>query len=236
MKLSHITFAGLDESTNIRELHKIQQQYPIAQFALCVSFNYMYNCNWYASPYFIDSIPGKSDLNLQLQIYGKAADCILRNCWTKLDYLTNWNAQYFKHVQLKIADQMPWFKCPEYIPENIKELTIQQKNFKNLVKYHQIKMQCPSSERVDVFLEEANFEADYKSFVNLKGLPKIGYNVDLEEIKIAEALNTLLDNPQKTEFWIEIKNAVRTDGWFDLAKVERILYLCQGVIDAKSKS
>ena len=171
-----------------------------------------------------------------MQIYGKAADCILRNCWTKLDYLTNWNAQYFKHVQLKIADQMLWFKCPEYIPENIKELTIQQQNFKTLIKNQPIKLQCPSPEIVDIFLEEANYETDYMSFIQMKGLSKIGYNVDLGAVETAEALNTPLYNPQKAQFWIEIKNAVRTDGWFDLAKVERILYLCQGVIDAKSKS
>ena len=41
----------------------------------------------------------------------------------------------------------------------------------------------------------------------------------------------LLKNVSMGEFWIDMESGVRTEDWFDIDKVEKVLKLCQMVLD-----
>ena len=52
---------------------------------------------------------------------------------------------------------------------------------------------------------------------------KIGYAGGICPENVAEKLRFLLLHPLVGDFWIDMESGVRTDGWFDLDKVEAVL-------------
>ena len=47
---------------------------------------------------------------------------------------------------------------------------------------------------------------------------------------VADKLRYLLTNDEVGDFWIDMESGVRTDDWFDLDKVRRVLAICNEVI------
>ena len=47
---------------------------------------------------------------------------------------------------------------------------------------------------------------------------------------MAEKLTFLMENEQVGDFWIDMESGVRTDDWFDLDKVTKVLETCELVI------
>ena len=59
---------------------------------------------------------------------------------------------------------------------------------------------------------------------------KIGYAGGINEGNVATKLEYLLRNVRTGDFWIDMESGVRTDDWFDLDKVRRVLAICTEVI------
>ena len=233
MKLSHITFAGVDIATNIRTVKMLKEQFPFAQFAICTSFEC--NKNIFANPRFIASIPAKADFDFFLEINGKAAECIQKGDWTKIDLLTE-SSRLLNKIKLNIANNKFIAEAPKNIPAWIKEITIQENYIYNTWRYRVFLEQCKPNNKINLFIENIDFKANYEKVLTLnntikfKKLPKIGFNTDFDTITVAQTLYELLNINQNIEFWLEVRNAVRTDEWMDLYKVQKTLLLCEAII------
>jgi hypothetical protein len=40
-----------------------------------------------------------------------------------------------------------------------------------------------------------------------------------------------MENEQVGDFWIDMESGVRTDDWFDIDKVRRVLEICEPIIN-----
>lgn len=235
MKLKHITFAGLDETVNLRKLVALQKRFPIAEFGVSTSF---YKPNFPNPSYdtifpdyrFIERLARKG-LNLNLQVWGKATECILMGDWSILDYFTNYNLDSFQRVQLNIAHRTSILDVPARIPNEKLELIIQQESVVECAKFAQIKELCQDGNRVTMMIDDSIHIGHTFTCEVAKNLPKVGYTGAIDSTNILFVLVNLLQFKQDTEFWIEITDGVRSNDWFDLNKVEEILVKCQPVID-----
>ena len=59
---------------------------------------------------------------------------------------------------------------------------------------------------------------------------KVGYAGGFNPENVADKLHYLLTNDEVGDFWIDMESGVRTDDWFDLDKVRRVLAICNEVI------
>ena len=64
---------------------------------------------------------------------------------------------------------------------------------------------------------------------------KIGYAGGISPDNVADKLTYLFENVRDGEFWIDMESGVRTDDWFDLDKVRRVLEICQPIIKEYSR-
>ena len=59
---------------------------------------------------------------------------------------------------------------------------------------------------------------------------KIGYAGGFNADNVADKLTFLLTSERVGDFWIDMESGVRTDDWFDLNKVVKVLEICDDVI------
>lgn len=50
MKLTKVTFTGIDEKTNLERLSKLQKEYSFAEFGILVSYDWKENGNRFPDP------------------------------------------------------------------------------------------------------------------------------------------------------------------------------------------
>ena len=59
---------------------------------------------------------------------------------------------------------------------------------------------------------------------------KIGYAGGINPGNVADKLTFLMENEMVGDFWIDMESGVRTDDWFDIDKVRRVLEICEPII------
>ena len=230
MKLTNITFTGIDMSIDIKRLFKIQQKYPIAEFGVLVSFNSASNGNRYPDMDLFDSTFWH-EINLSMHVCGKAADCILQGQWWKAALLAKDNEHKFRRMQLNIANRTPNLAAPINLPYYIKELIIQQKDINKFGQYSQILSNAEDKNKISVLIDPSGGTGKYQPIKIPEGIKKFGCAGGLNHYNIGNVLEKLLTTPGNQEFWLDMETSVRTNEWFDLDKVEMILEICQDVIN-----
>lgn len=237
MKLRHITFTGIDAKTDLRALYEIQQKYPIAEFGVLTSYHWYENGNRYLDPQIINMLRG-AGLNLALHVCGQAAHDAAIGRWDLIDKLTWMNLDLFNRVQLNIANRSD---NPETLSKRAKiagqEVIIQQLDcnsldffeatFKKFV-YKKDRYNWPLS----VLLDSSGGRGVNKPIEVAPPFtaPKVGYAGGLNSSNVADNLTYLLEHVVTGDFWIDMESGVRTDDWFDLDKVRRVLAICNEVI------
>lgn len=234
MKLRHITFTGIDANTDLQELQAIQQQYPLAEFGVLTSYHWNENGNRYLDPKLINNLRG-SGLHLSLHICGRAAHDAAVGDWEKIDVLTLNNLDIFKRIQLNLSRRKD---NPEFcwIPLVIgQELIVQQKGCNNLTLYentlkHWKKNPYVHRDTISVLLDASGGQG-IDTPINILGAEeKVGYAGGISPNNVADKLIYLFENVYDGEFWIDMESGVRTNDWFDTAKVRRVLEICEPII------
>ena len=229
MRLTNITFTGIDAKTDLVALHDIQQQYPFVEFGVLTSYHWYENGNRYLDPYLINRLQ-YSGLNLSLHICGGAAYDAAHGYWTNIDKLTWNNLVLFKRVQLNIAERKD---NPDVVAESPvlgQKVIIQQRNakevdlFKNTLSHH-----FQISEAFSVLLDASGGRGIDTSIDILDGNYEVGYAGGINPDNVAEKLSYLMKNAN-TPFWIDMESGVRTDDWFDVDKVRKVLEICSSVL------
>ncbi|MBQ9093224.1 MAG: hypothetical protein IJY03_04425 [Prevotella sp.] len=234
MKLKHITFTGIDAMSDIKTLQGIQKEFPLAEFGVLTSYHWNENGNRYLDPELIAMLRGK-ELRLSLHICGSAAHDAAVKEWEKIDELTKDSLDIFKRVQLNLSGRKD---NPEYcwIPLVIgQELIIQQKGHNNLALYestlnHWKGKPYPHRDVISVLLDASGGRGIDTPIDILETKEKVGYAGGMNPENVGDKLYQLLTSPKVGDFWIDMESGVRTDDWFDLDKVHRVLSICKEVI------
>ena len=102
MKLSNITFTGIDGRTDLGVLWEIQQKYPMVEWGVLVAKNWKDNGNRYFNPSYLDSLENRG-LNLSAHLCGSIARAAVRG---DIEPFREWVCGYgyiFNRCQLNVA-------------------------------------------------------------------------------------------------------------------------------------
>lgn len=228
LRLKHITFTGVDAKTDINRLREIQKQYPMAEFGVLTSYHWFENGNRYLDPSLIGTLD--KNLNLSLHVCGTAAHDAATGRWGALDVHLCGQLDKFKRIQLNIAGRKdnPNRVCqPMY---SFQEVVIQSKDAENLAIYNET-VDVYNSKQFSALIDASGGRGIDTPLKVRLSYGKIGYAGGINPDNVADKLRFLLKNVSMGEFWIDMESGVRTEDWFDLDKVEKVLKLCQMVLD-----
>ena len=228
-KLKHITFTGIDWKTDINELYEIQKQYPYVEWGVLVSKNWQTNGNRYFNPNFLDSLD--NTLNLSAHMCGSIAREAVNGNLELFRTWANGFGYLFRRCQLNVAGSKSNPTKFEYkgdIGDYFEEVILQQKGVNDCDLF----LNCNMNRHISVLLDASGGNG-IDTDIELLNLPvKVGYAGGINADNVAEKL-TYLDKNCKTPYWIDMESGVRTNDWFDLDKVKKVLEICDGIINKK---
>lgn len=228
--LKGISLNGVDERTDLEKLSELQKKYPFLEFGIILSKNFAENGNRYINPALLKNFSGLG-LNLSAHLCGSVAREAIRDNWQPAVELCGGYFNIFQRTQLNVA---PYGNNPETlefcnIPENIKEVIIQQKptNVSLFKEYHE----RTNDSRVVVLLDGSGGTGIKGDFHALSGFGKCGYAGGINESNLKEAtLSVLSGESDAHEFWMDAESGVRTDDWFDLEKADKMADIIRQII------
>ena len=229
MKLQHITFTGIDGKTDLGALWDLQGQYPIVEFGVLVSKNWRENGNRYFNPSYLDTLESR-DLNLSAHLCGSIARAAVHG---DLEPFLDWAIAYpyiFNRCQLNIATSANNPSCFAYeggITDYFEEIILQQKSVEDCPLW----IGSPASDYVTVLFDASGGQGIDTPIKVMPVIHKVGYAGGISPENVAEKLTYLMENPDVGDFWIDMESGVRTDDWFDIDKVRRVLEICEPIIN-----
>lgn len=233
MRLKHITFTGVDARTDIKALQEIQEQYPIAEFGVLTSYHWYENGNRYLDPLLIEEKLRGDLRGLSLHVCGRAAHDAAYGNWNKVDKLVWMNLGIFNRVQLNIAnrkDNPTECKLSKIVGQ---EVIIQSRDADNTELYEDSLEAARGDKHNRTFSTLLDASGGEGIDTPIKIYPsdgKIGYAGGINPDNVGDKLAYLLENVKQGSFWIDMESGVRTDDWFDVNKVSRVLAICKEVM------
>lgn len=224
-KLTHITFTGVDEWTDIERLVSIQQRYPKAEFGVLLSKNWQDNGNRYPSPQFIEKLRGRG-LRLSGHLCGSLARDVLgmggfHNIKKPISALLD----IFQRVQLNVSGYTE-YDSTEIIPGPLQEVIIQQGDDRRLFEQCYIN----NGEFIAILLDKSGGLGVDTPIVIPPYAFRIhaGFAGGITPDNVIDKMAAITSSSSVGKFWIDMESGVRTDDHFDLDKVEDV---CKIVYD-----
>lgn len=209
-KLKHISFAGIDNKTDINDLKDIQEEYPIVEWGILMSINWSENGNRYMNPAEFQKFAG---LHLCGHLCGKLARDMMKGDMTLLyETYPHWD-KIFKRIQINVASFNNFTNGIVWSGEQ--ELYIQCKpnKYDNYIK----------SSGVGMLIDNSGGRGIDEEWVIYPTNKKIGYAGGLNPNNVVLKTKNLMNNPKVGDFWIDMESGVRTNDWFDTEKVRMVL-------------
>lgn len=236
MKLTKITFTGIDEKTDLTRLSKIQQDFPYAEFGVLLSYDWRDNGCRFPDPEFLNTlIPLR--LNLSAHFCGQLALDIASGKIFKLEELLGSYGKLFRRCQfnLKAAGMFSVLRTLKGVPF-IREAIIQMHSPELLEQFLHGQIPANTSYLLDA---SGGTGTDTPIQVVASSGIHIGYAGGIGPENVESKLRTLLEYHFESKFWIDMETRVRNvrnDGeWLDLDKVEKVLSICDPIIKAYNK-
>ena len=224
--LKHITLTGIDDKTDIKELVRLQKQYPLVEFGVLLSWSRQGSERRYPSFQTIKAF-NEAGLRLSAHVCGSAARQFAQGETDLLDYLFDQiGTVRFHRMQLNLAG----FPAEKFVPLPteygcIKEIILQRLDADEFDLLRERLGDHPS-----VLLDASGGRGRETPIVPLKGPFKVGYAGGFGPDNVDGKLTFLLDRPEIGEFWIDMESGVRSFDWFDTAKAEAVLKKCYAVL------
>ena len=225
--LTHITFTGIDQFTDLDRLWDIHKIYPFAQFGVLTSVSFGRRGFEYPRPSIFKDLYYRQlheRIPISLNVCGIMALSLATGKNEDLYEIVG--APYlsaFDRLQLN-HDSAHELETPCFILENCQ---IPQPYGEDIVPmFNNVFYSTPCS-----FYDDSHILAG-KDFV-IKAKPwmkdrNVGFSGDISEHNINDVISKLESDPNLDRFWLNIETSLRTHDKFDLRKVERI---CQMVYD-----
>lgn len=233
MKLTSITFTGIDERTNLDRLESIQQKYPYAEFGVLMSEDWIYNGERFPNPdTILERLEGRK-LQLSVHLCGRLALSAAIGNMNKLLTMTKERHKVFRRCQLNLRAnglfeelRIPWQML------DFEEVIIQMHTPELCEEFLRGKVPEKRS-----FLLDASGGAGIDTPIEIVTSPgiHIGYAGGISPSNVESKLRPLLAYDSEEKFWIDMETKVRTVAadkgeWLDLDKVEKVLEICDPII------
>ena len=228
MKLRHITFTGIDGRTDLDELCNIQQAYPIVEWGVLVAKNWKDNGNRFFNPSYLDALEDRR-LNLSAHLCGSIARAAVRGDITPFYEWSRYYYHLFNRCQLNVAASLGnpvSFDYSGKIANYFDEVILQQKSAREVPLFLNSKV----SRHITCLLDASGGQGIDSPIEVLKLPHKIGYAGGINTDNVADKLSYLMESDDVDDFWIDMESGVRTDDWFDLDKVVKVLEICSDVL------
>ena len=234
MKLKHITFTGVDSKTDINRLKEIIELYPIAEFGVLTRYHWQENGNRYPDPSTFNKLLNLTP-HLSLHLCGKIAHDAAHGRWPLVNEHTGFRLPIFRRIQLNIAERTDNPIHCYSAPYGRQELIIQTKDAKNVSVYARTRAYYADTKNnaISMLLDASGGRGIDTQLQVFPTRNKIGYAGGLNPENVAEKLSYLIENVKNGCFWIDMESGVRTNDWFDLDKVVRVLEICQPIIESR---
>ena len=235
MRLKHITFTGIDARTDIIRLQEIIEQYPIAEFGVLTSYHWQENGNRYPDPSMFQMLRNLTP-HLSLHLCGKIAHDAACGLWPKVNDHVGYCMPIFRRIQLNIAERSDNPTHCYRAPFGHQEVIIQTRNTESRSVYeHTLGFYSEHTRLISMLLDASGGRGIDTPIDVFPTSRKIGYAGGLNPENIADKLSFLMENVKIGRFWIDMESGVRTNDWFDLDKVVRVLEICQPIIESRKE-
>ena len=227
MKLTKVTFTGVDERTDLKRLARLQRAFPFAEFGFLISKDWRQNGNRFPNPNIMWNLANQwsqQPFSLSLHICGELAMEAAKGDWSYDTFSEAMNAPelitIFERVQLNVSSKQPL----PYMGEVIVQMHTPE-----------LCEQFLNGERPSFmsYLLDASGGAGIDTPIRIVTAKNthIGYAGGIGPENVESKLRTLLEYDSKEKFWIDMETRVRTkDEWLDLDKVEQVLEICNTVM------
>lgn len=231
MKLRHITFTGVDEKTDINRLKEIIKKYPIAEFGVLTSYHWQENGNRYPNPHLFEKLVNITP-HLSLHLCGKIAHDAAYGLWPRINEHVEFCAPIFRRIQLNIAERTDNPIHCYSAPFGHQELIIQARDAKNCSVYARTRAYYADTRNnfISMLLDASGGRGVDTPLEVFQSRNKIGYAGGFNPDNVADKLSFLMEHVKNGSFWIDMESGVRTNDWFDLDKVEKVLEICEPLI------
>ena len=232
MKIKHITFTGLDANTNVEDLVAIQKKYPIAEFGVLMSKNWETNGNRYPNPELVKNFLDQG-LNLSAHLCGHLAREAFKGYLEPvISIYKAFEHPDFKRVQLNVSPYESIYLQADTLKLKVdKEFIIQQHSPTLLHSqgFNSFEQKNPDT-RVTMLIDPSGGRGVDDGLDIIATDYKTGYAGGINEDNVEDKLRTLMSLDTVNEFWIDMESGVRTDDWFDINKVVRVLEKCDKIV------
>lgn len=230
MKLTIVTFTGIDLWTDLQRLSDISQKHPYVEFGLLLSKDWQENGPRFPDPDIIwklANIWSNQPFHLSLHLCGELAIAAAKGDYTIFDTMIAPNLfSIFERVQLNL-DSKSMFDVLHRMSKTDKEVIVQMRTAALCQQFLEGGRPDGMSYLID-FSGGRGLDTPVE-IVNVPGI-HIGYAGGIGPENVEAKLRTLLDYPSDGEFWIDMETRVRTEEKFDLDKVEEVLRICDNLI------
>ena len=223
VKPQWITFTGIDDRTDLYFANALAKKYPIEWGILVSGTN---NDARFPSDQGIADMLRRLNGKKAVHFCGKSARRIhtflqtIDAGWTPKTsaYPIEFDEMFQQAARIQMNGQEP-FEGYEYLADNYGLKVIFQARFavwRKECKFHQL--YDPSGGR-----GQLPSEVPEKSIDGI-----VGYAGGMGPETVVDYLKMITAQNGEHKFWIDMESRVRTDGWFDLAKVEQVCELVYG--------
>ena len=232
--LTHVTFTGVDDRTDLGRLKEIAVRYPFAEFGILMAGPGRLDDNRF--PDVIPILKGldKSGVRLSAHLCGTLAkDIVNTGEFGDFKRACGIRSDLFSRCQLNVAGND--IKNPArflYFPSMMKQVIIQQSSreaFSERSLYGHFAYYNP----VCSLLVDDSGGRGRRSRLRVVDAPVVGYAGGISPENVREVLGGILAEEKVRNFWIDMETGVRTDGWFDLDKVEAVCSQVEQMLKAK---
>ena len=229
MKLTRVTFTGIDFCTDLQRLSSISQRYPYVEFGILVSKDWKENGPRFPNPdivWKLANVWSKHPFHLSLHLCGELAVFAAKGDFSRLEKMIAPHLlSIFERVQLNL-DSKPLFNVLHHVSMPGKEVIVQMRSAGLCRQF--LKGGQPEGMS---FLLDSSGGRGIDTPVEIVDVPgvHVGYAGGIGPDNVGQKLGRLLSYPSDVEFWIDMETRVRTDEKFDLDKVEEVLSICESL-------
>lgn len=231
MKLTSITFTGIDERTDLDRVQSISEKYPYVEWGVLLSYHWQENGNRYPNPALLERLEHRG-LRLSAHLCGQMARDVADGETRKMYETINWNFDIFRRCQLNtnVSARYRELRSMRPFDRMLDEVILQMAGGTSLdsfLRYTEIPLF-----HVGYLLDASGgrgIDTPIQVFDN-KDI-HIGYAGGINPDNVGKKLKQLLDYYSYGSFWIDMESGVRTeDDWLDLDKVQQVLDVCAPLI------
>lgn len=232
MKLTSITFTGIDEHTDLEHVEMISEQYPYVEWGVLLSYHHKENGNRYPDPHILERLEFRH-LRLAAHVCGGMAKDVVAAETHKMYEHLGWNFDMFKRCQinLNVSSRYAEMRSMRPFDRCLDEVIMQMANTEALREW----LQYTEKPLPHVsYLLDASGGRGIDTPINIFDDDpniRVGYAGGMNADNVGGKLQQLLDHRSYAEFWIDMESGVRdADDWLDLDKVEQVLKVCDPLI------